>query len=231
MSVLTLVWVCAVILGLQHHSRFQASPPMDFAAYVWNSIYKDYVRNLFVMLVMVLGCGGLRQEQAAGTAGLTLSLPVRRSRLVAVRAAIGILEVMVLALVPAVLIPILSAIAGEQYAASQTFRFACLWACCGVLIFGLAQFLSTLIPGVASAWFTCFLAIMLYTSIVNVSALDKYPSLDCFKIMSGARLPYFSPTSHVIVGPLPWLPLAVMVTLGVACLALSARILESRDFS
>ncbi len=231
MSVLTLIWVCAVILVLQHHSRFQSSPPMDYAAYVWNAIYKDYVRNLFIVLVMVLGCGGLRQEQVSGTAGFTLALPVRRSHLVMVRAAVGILEVTIVALVPAVVIPILSQITGEHYAASQAFQFAFIWACCGVLIFGLAQFLSTLIPGVASAWITCFLAIMLYTSIVNVSALDKYPGLDCFKIMSGARLAYFSPSSHAIVGPLPWLPLAVMVILGVACLALAARILESRDLS
>lgn len=229
--VLTLIWVCTVILVLQSRSRFQSSPPMDYAAYVWNAIYKDYVRNLFVVLVMVLGCGGLRQEQAAGTAGFTLALPVRRSHLVMVRAAVGILEVVISALVPAFIIPVLSRFTGEQYAVSQALQFAILWACCGVLVFGLAQLLSTVIPGVASAWITCFLVTMLYTAIVNVSELDKYPGLDCFKIMSGARLSYFNPSEHAITGPLPWLPLGVIVVLGAGCVVLATRILESRDFS
>jgi hypothetical protein len=230
-AVLTLVWVCGVILVLQNHSRFQASPPLNYSAYVWNAIYKDYVRNLFVVLAIVLGCGGLLQEQVTGTAGFTLALPVSRSRLVAVRAGVGILEVTALAFVPAAVIPILSGIVGEPYAASQAFQFACLWACCGVLIFGLAQFLSATIQGVASSWITCFLALMLYTSIVNITALDQYPRLDFFKIMSGAGLAYFDSANHAIIGPLPWLPLAVIVTSGAACLALAARILESRDFS
>ncbi|MBL8177985.1 MAG: hypothetical protein JNK48_25130 [Bryobacterales bacterium] len=134
--------------------------------------------------------------------------------MVAVRAAVGILEVISLAFVPAAVIPILSGMVGEPYAVSQSIQFACLWACSGGLIFGLAQLLSSTIQGVASVWITCFLILMLYSSIVNVTALSAYRSLDFFKIMSGAGFPYFDSSSHAIVGPLPWLPLAVFVVFG-----------------
>ena len=230
-AVLTLVWVCTVILVLQQQSRLHGPSPMSYSAYVWNAVYKDYVRDLFIVLTMVLGGGGLLQEQATGTAGFTLSLPTTRRRHVAVRGAVGVLEFSSLAFVPATVIPPLSAAVGQAYPGSQAAQFAILWACCGILVFGLAQLLATLVPGATSGWIVGFLTLMLYAAVLNVSALDRHPELDLFKIMSGAGLPYFSRADCAIVGPLPWIALGVIVASGIGCLFAAERVLASRDFA
>ncbi len=85
--------------------------------------------------------------------------------------------------------------------------------------------------GIAATWVTSFFALMLYAAVMNLTSLSQYPILNCFKIMSGADLPYFNSISKTIIGPLPRLALVVMVTAGALCIALSARILETRDFT
>lgn len=65
------------------------------------------------------GCGGFSREQATGTAGFTPALPLLREQLVAIRAAIGLLQMTALALVPAGVLPALSRLAHESHALLQ----------------------------------------------------------------------------------------------------------------
>src|SRR5258708_33137852 len=88
-SAMALAWVCCAIILTQHGNRAHADPPISYDAYIWKAVYKGYVRDFFIILVIVLGGGGLLQERAHGTAGFTLALPVSRSRLMGVRAAVG----------------------------------------------------------------------------------------------------------------------------------------------
>ena len=74
-----------------------------YSQYLWSVIYKGYLRDIFVVLVQLLGMGGLGRERAYGTSGFTVTLPVSRWRLVTTRAAIGIAESTVIAFLPATL--------------------------------------------------------------------------------------------------------------------------------
>jgi ABC-2 type transport system permease protein len=53
-------------------------------------IYHGAVRNIFIVLTLLLGLGGLLRERAHGTLEFTLSFPVRRRRIVLTRAAVGL---------------------------------------------------------------------------------------------------------------------------------------------
>src|SRR5689334_17162028 len=92
-----------------------------------NTHYKGYLRDIFVVVVLLLGMGGLGRERAYGTSGFTLTLPVSRWRLTATRATVGLAESTVIAFLPAILLPLLSPLVNETYPWSQAFHFAVLW--------------------------------------------------------------------------------------------------------
>src|SRR5207237_8905801 len=68
---------------------------------------------------VLLGTGGLL-SQSSGVL-FTLSLPVSRNRLLAVRAASGLAELFLLALVPSFVIPLFAPAIGERYAIGTLF--------------------------------------------------------------------------------------------------------------
>ena len=110
---------CALIVLNQHAMRTHADAPMTYIAYIWKSVYNSIGRDIFVILTIVLGSGGLLQERAHGTSGFTLALPVSRRRIVFTRAAIGYLGVLAIAGAPILVVPIVSSYIGEPYPVAQ----------------------------------------------------------------------------------------------------------------
>jgi ABC-2 type transport system permease protein len=223
-------WVCVAIVLTQKGNRAHAEPPLTYVAYIWKAVYKGYVRDFFTIIVIVLGGGGLLQERAHGTAGFTLALPVSRTRLMMTRAAVGLVEVALLAVVPAVVVCAFSPAMGEHYQLAQALQFSLLWTAGGAVVFGAAVLLSTVLAGEYSAWIACFLCMMLYSAAVNVTALQQFPRLNFFKIMSGADMPYFASASHLLTGPLPWAPLLAMAAVAMGLIALAGRFTQKRDY-
>src|SRR5579871_2717430 len=80
-SAVALLWMCGSVVLLQRQVRAHADEPLSYERYIWSAVYKANVLDLFILLVIVLGLGGVLQERAQGTAGFTLSLPVSRWRL------------------------------------------------------------------------------------------------------------------------------------------------------
>src|SRR5690349_956465 len=104
-SATVLCWACLVIILFHSQFRSGSEGASDFTAYLWNVVYKGSIRDMFVILTLGLALGGLLQERKQGAAAFTLALPVSRSRVVRVRAAVGFLETVALALIPAFLLP------------------------------------------------------------------------------------------------------------------------------
>ena len=221
--------VCTVILVFQRGPRTQGGQTMPYEAYVWNSIYKDYVRGIFVFTTIILGGGTLLQERAHGTSGFTLSLPVPRRSLVAVRALTGLAEMTVLATVPVIVIPAASALTGEAYPLQQAARFGVLWIAAGAVIVMLAQLWSALVANEYVAWTATFLSLMVYEALANLSALDAFPAADILRVMSGSEQAYFNAASKLIDGPIPWSVLAGFGLASLAMLAATACIIQRRD--
>lgn len=228
--VAALAWVCAAIVLTQNGNRAHAEPPLTYTAYIWKAVYKGYVRDFFTIIVIVLGGGGLLQERAHGTAGFTLALPVSRIRLTVVRAAVGLVEVALLALTPAIVVCGFSPLMGEHYPFGQALQFSLMWTAGGAIVFGAAVLLSSVVASEYSAWIACFLCMMLYSATVNVTALQQFPRLNFFKIMSGADMPYFSSASHLLTGPLPWAALLVMTAVAMGFIAMAGGLTQKRDY-
>jgi hypothetical protein len=71
---------------------------------------------------------------------------------------------------------------------------------------------------------------MLYSAAFNITGFQQFPSFDFFKIMSGLEMPYLSRTTYKLVGPMPWLPLSVMLGVAMGFIAAAGRSTQRRDF-
>jgi ABC-2 type transport system permease protein len=203
--------------------------PPTYVEYIWGIVYKGYLRELFVLLTLLLGVGGLLRERDFGTAGFTLALPVSRLHLVSVRAAVGLVQVAALSLLPALVIPALSPLMGQFYPWSQAFQFALLWTVGGALIFMIGFLASTLFGGEYTAPVVAVLGLLLYSVIADLPFFEHY-SLDIHDIMSGAGMPYFQSSGALLIGPLPWNALTLILLIVFSLVALSSRITQHQDF-
>lgn len=204
---------------------------ISFAEYVWVFTYSTYAKDLFLAAALFLSFGGLLRERTTGTVGFTLALPVLRSRLVAVRAALGLLQMTVLTLVPAVVVPSLSPFMRESYPFRQAWEFGMLWVACGAIVFAVGFLLSVLLRGEYTGALASVAVLVGYFVVMNLQSVQRFPFINLDRIMSGDDMPYFNEHTHQLTGPLPWLPLLVIMLLALGLLGFSSRVVEHQDFS
>lgn len=228
---LALVWACGAVVAIQGASRAHADEPMTYAQFVWKAVYRGAVRDLFALLAMTLGLGGLRQEQANGTVGFTLALPVSRTRLVVSRAAVGLVEVAVLGFVPAMVLTLLSPLTGQSYRLYQGAVYGLLWAAGGVVLFAATFLFSTLLAGEFTPWIAGVVSLVAYLMVVHLPPLSAAPRLDFLQVMSGSGMPYFRTSDSTLIGPVPWAAVGGMILSGVVLMWTAGRATERGDFS
>jgi ABC-type transport system involved in multi-copper enzyme maturation permease subunit len=221
---------CALIVLNQQTMRAHADAPMTYAAYVWKSVYSSFGRDIFVILSIILGSGGLLQERAHGTAGFTLALPVSRPNIVWTRAVIGYLGVIAIAAIPTVVVPALSRYVGEQYPVTQTIGFFFLWAACGGVFYGLTFLLAHCLEGDYISVLLAIPSLMLYGVLLNLPWLSRLRPLNILDVINGEDMPFFDEARHLLVAPLPWLTLAAMLAVSVTLVMLAARRIQPLDF-
>ncbi|CAN5855188.1 hypothetical protein BH11GEM2_BH11GEM2_25410 [soil metagenome] len=230
-SALALAGFCATIVFFHRDvsSGMSEDGPLTYAAYLWRIAYKGYVRDLFVLIAIFLGLGGLTRERDHRTTGFTLALPVSRVSLLATRTLIGLAQVVLLAAVPAILLPALSSLVGQPYPASQAWGFAILWATVGALVHAIGILASVLFAGEFTAPLAACSGLIAYSLLADMSAPGRYLT-DIHDVMSGIGMPYFAERIAMLTGPLPWFTL-LDVLLGAATLVvLGACIANRQDF-
>lgn len=198
---------------------------IDFHASVYEFIYSGKAKGVFGIFIIFLGTGGLLRERALRTAAFTLSLPVSRLCLVAVPAAVGLAELVALALLPAALLPVLSFLAGQAYPLGEALQYSALWFGLGSAIFALSFFLAV----VASAEFVApaatFLLLMLQGYVGPAIGMRFV-----LKTMSGLGTVYGGPPGDVVVTGLPWGELIAYSASALVLLAGSGLITQRQDF-
>jgi ABC-2 type transport system permease protein len=227
LGALTIAGLCVGFVLFHSDGAGILDRPPTYLEYIWGTVYKGYVRELFVLLTLLLGVGGLLRERDFGTAGFTLALPVSRLHIVSVRAAVGLVQVAVLSLLPALVIPAVSPLTGQFYPWSQALEFSLLWAVGGALIFMIGFLASSLFGGEYTAPVVALVGLLLYSVIADLPYFEHY---DVNDIMSGAGMPYFQSNAARLIGPLPWNALAVILLIVFGLVALSGRITRHRDF-
>jgi ABC-type transport system involved in multi-copper enzyme maturation permease subunit len=199
--------------------------PLLYSAFIWSGLFNWLLQGSWILAAFVLGLGGLRREGATGAALFTLGLPIGRSRLMTIRATLLAAECAALALLPSLLIPILSRIVGQSYPTSQALEFGVLMGCAGLVFPCFGLLLSTLFEGefTAPVLGICIVATVFFGS--------KQPSLhrwSIFDVMNGAS--FIDPSTQLLVNSAPWLGLGICLLAAFMMLYAATSLLKSHDF-
>lgn len=192
----------------------------SYHSYVWSQWFRQNMPQMWTVFAVLIGTGGLLSQASGGGALFTLSLPITRERLLAIRAATGLAELAVLAFVPSLLVVLFSPAVGQSYAFGDAIvHSACLFVG-GAVFFSLAFLLSTVFADVwRPALLACLVAVCLAVAAEIVRELWPYSIL---RVMTGEV--YFRD------GRLPWLGLVASAALSAAMLFAAARNISRQDF-
>lgn len=188
-----------------------------YAGFIWLNWYRQNLAQGVAFFAVLLGTAGALSSSRGAL--FTLSLPVSRKRLLAVRAATGLTELFVIALVPSLLIPLLSPAVGQSYGVASTLIHAAFAFIAASVFFTFALFLSTLFDGV---WTPLLLALGLAFLLSVVDQALDYPALSIYGVMSAQT--YFRS------GHLPIAGLLASVAVSALFHVAAAANLGRRDF-
>jgi len=198
---------------------------IDFRTSIYEFVYYGKAKGVFGILVIFMGTGGLLRERSLRTAAFTLSLPVSRLRLVAVPVTVGLAELAALALLPAMLLPILSILVGQTYPLPEALQFSILWFGFGSIIFAVAFFFSVIASGEFVAPAAAYLILMLQ-GYVGLAIGMKF----VLEAMSGLGTVYRGASGNLVATGLPWGSLAAYSAAALILFAASGLITQRRDF-
>jgi ABC-2 type transport system permease protein len=192
----------------------------EYRGYVWVEWFRQNMPQQIAVFAVVLGTGGLLAQATRGGALFTLALPVSRRRLTTVRAATGLGELLVLALVPSLLFPLLSPTVAERYAIGDALVHALCMFGAGTVFFALAFFLSTIF---SDLWRPALIALCAAACLSFVeTVLGGRWGHGIFGIMTAEQ--YFR------AGEIPWLGLLVCAGLSAAMFYAALRNIATHDF-
>jgi hypothetical protein len=191
----------------------------EFRGFVWSQWYRQNLPQIWTIFAVLLAVGGPFAQGSKGTL-FTLSLPASRHRILGIRAATGLVELLVITFVPALLVSLLSPAIGQSYAVGEAVVHALCLFIAGAAFYSLAFFLSTMFNDI---WRPMLIAL----GVAIVLALCEQVPVDLarygiFHVMSGEV--YFR------TGALPWLGLATTALLSAAMLYGAAANTQRRDF-
>jgi hypothetical protein len=186
-----------------------------FNGFVWSQWFGGNLTTLATFFAAILGSG----SPLAGGRGVTfsLALPVSRRRWLATRASLGLMELLVLVLVPSLVIVLLAPVIGETYALGAAVVHSLSVFIVSAAFFGCALLLSTFFNGVLRPLLmTCLIAIVLGMFEAFV------PHDGVFSAMSAET--YFRD------GALPWAGWLASAVVTAGLLYSAAVNVERRDF-
>jgi len=192
----------------------------SYHGYVWAQWFRQNLPQMWTLFAVLIGTGGLLSQGAGGGALFTLSLPVTRERLLAIRAATGLGELLVLAFVPSLFLVVFSPAIGQSYGLGDALVYSTCIFVAGTTFFSLAFLLSTVFSDVwRPALLACLVAVCLAVSAEVVRELWRFSIL---RVMTAEM--YFRE------GRVPWLGLVASAALSVAMLYAAARNISRQDF-
>jgi ABC-2 type transport system permease protein len=192
----------------------------SYRGYVWSQWFVQNMPQQWVLFAVLLGTGGLLSQASGGGALFTLSLPVSRSRLIGVRAAVALGQLLVLAIVPALLLPLLSPAIGQTYSVGDALVHAICMFVAGTVFFSLTFLLSTVFSDV---WRPALIVLCIATAL----GLLEY----MFRDLSRFSLYHvMSAESYFHGGGVPWLGLFASTVISAAAVYAAIGNIARQDF-
>ena len=225
LAILGLSTVLRALATIAGWERIHRGEQMSYPLYVWLSLPHGFLQFLWIIAAVLLGLGGLLREDAVGTSGFTLSLPVSRRQHILTRAGVGIAEAMILAFIPLLIVAILSPLIAQSYPLSQALMFATMFVLAGLVFFALGFFLSHVLRGEYSAPVVALAAIAAFyilTKLPRLSVLSVFDAMDGKKVLVGH--------TFLLGREFPIATIAVSLALAASMIALSIARTNARDF-
>jgi hypothetical protein len=189
-----------------------------FRGFVWWQWYRQNLTYLVVIFGALLGAGGLLAKSGSATL-FTLSLPVSRNRLLGTRAAIGLAELLAIAIVPSLVLPMLAPSIGQSYSVIDVLAHGVCMFIVGSVFFSLAALLSN---DYADLWRPVLIACVVAAALGMLEYVPAIAPYGIFHVMNGE-------TYYRHAG-LPWIGLIVSAGITAALLRTAAVNLAHRDF-
>ena len=202
-------------LGVLPHEMAQLRTG-DFRGYVWVRWFSTTMLLIWPVFALRLAGTGLEGERGRE---YLLSLPVSRRAIIATRLAVVFLEIAAFTLLPSLVLCAMAPLVGQRFPVSDMLAHSLILMAGGFGLFGLVTFLRSVTTDVAA--YMAGAALLVLCGLFTFVAKGFVP-YSVFRLMNGGE--YFF--DHRV----PWTGLALSVAGGVAFIALSARIVEQRDF-
>jgi ABC-2 type transport system permease protein len=217
----TLTIFCAVFVG---HAQGMIHPE-------WKSDYnrllfitQQFIVIMWILAVVLLGMGGIVREKAIGISSLTLSLPVSRARILGIRVGMGILEAIVLGVVPWSTIFLVSSLAKMPIVISQVGFYVLLLLGGGLAYFAMAVLVSCLIEGEYTAPAVAF-GLVLLAAIIFDAWLRPF---NLWRLVTGDF--YIDRHTYLLSGHFPWLGTLASMSAAALMLLASVSVIQRREF-
>jgi len=220
-SLATLTVFCAVFV---HHAQGILRPEWTPAYNRLLYIAQQYIVVLWILAVVLLGMGGIVREKATGASLLTLSLPVSRALLLGVRVGVGVLEAIILAVVPWTAIFLVSSHAGMPILVSQVGFYVLLLVAGGLVYFAMAILVSCLVEGEYTAPAMAFGVVFL-----TIIAFDAWlRPLNLWRLITGDF--YIDRHTYLLSAHFPWLGALACLFVSAVMLLVSVKVVQRREF-
>ena len=191
-----------------------------YRGYIWAQWFAQNMTSQWTLFAVLLGTGGLLAQSAGGGALFTLSLPATRSRIVGVRAATGLAELLVLALLPSIVLPLLSPAVGQSYRVGDAIAHGLFMFAGGSIFFSLAFFFSSVF---SDLWRPVLIVACIGAALTFLDlAVQDFARYSPYDLMSGGR--YFRGDG------VPWLGLMLSVVVSAVLLFAASRNIARQDF-
>ncbi|HKQ80363.1 MAG TPA: ABC-2 transporter permease [Blastocatellia bacterium] len=186
----------------------------------FNLILNLSCANLALMLgtvCLVTTCRNAPSQYAAGF--FTCSLPVSRRKVLLSQAAVGFGELVLIALSPSLLSPIIASLHGKWFSWGDTLIYTLL------MIFGGAVFFcsAVLLTVILENWLLVFVVMeaVVFALFLPFGLFGERPWWNPLRVMAGE--------SYFFHGRIPWLGLLITLTLSAVFMYAAIRIYERRD--
>jgi len=219
-SLATLTLFSAIFV---HHAQGLLRPEWksDFNRLLF--IHQQFLVIMWVLAVVLLGMGGLIPEKSVGTSSFTLALPVSRARLLGVRVGMGVLEAIVLAVVPWLAVFLVVSLARNRISITQVVSYILLLVGGGTVYFAMAVLISSLVAGEYAAPAVAY-GIVLLTAMLFDAWLRPF---NLWRLVTGDFS--INRSTYLISGHLPWLGILASLCLAVALLLACTIVVKKRD--
>jgi hypothetical protein len=207
----------------RHNAHFP-DKPLPYTVYVWSGFFHYALQGVWVLAAFVLTFGGLAREVGTGTAFFTLGLPVRRSHLFLIRAAVAWAQSIALGVGAALLIPFVSQFVGEVYPLDQAIAFGTLMSAAGLTILALGLLLSEIFEG---EFTTPVVGLCVITTVFFSYKAHILPGWNVFDVMSAADS--VDPQTQLMHGTLPWNGFGICSLISVLLLIAGAILVRRRE--